>query len=293
VPSTVMPLRPLTFGELLDAAVSLLRQHARVFLGAGLVLAAAEQALLLPLRIATVARPSLLIPYADQLGPYWLMLAGGFAIETAIIALLGGLTARAAGPALLGERVSGRQLLSPVGGRFFGVLLVAIFAGLAGGLGALAGVVPWIFVYAVLGLAVPTLVIDRVGPFGALGRGFLLSSRRGMRAATIRLGGYFAWWAVRLAFGAGTVAVLTLVARGADRDTVWVLTAVAWALVNAVAYPVLACLDAVLYLETRMRSEGLDLIVARARATGIRPSLARLTRPAPPARPPARTGPRR
>ena len=42
----------------------------------------------------------------------------------------------------------------------------------------------------------------------------------------------------------------------------------AWAAVNAVAYATLACLDAVLYLETRMRTEGLDIALGRALRRG-------------------------
>jgi hypothetical protein len=41
-----------------------------------------------------------------------------------------------------------------------------------------------------------------------------------------------------------------------------------WALVNAVAYPALACLDAVLHLENRMRVEGLDIALSRALRLG-------------------------
>jgi hypothetical protein len=38
--------------------------------------------------------------------------------------------------------------------------------------------------------------------------------------------------------------------------------------VNTVSYATLACLDAVLHLETRMRTEGLDIVAVRARQHG-------------------------
>ena len=41
-----------------------------------------------------------------------------------------------------------------------------------------------------------------------------------------------------------------------------------WILANTVVYAALACLDAVLYLETRMRVEGLDVAVGRSRRLG-------------------------
>jgi hypothetical protein len=43
---------------------------------------------------------------------------------------------------------------------------------------------------------------------------------------------------------------------------------VAWVVVNTVAYAMLACFDAVLYLDTRVRTEGLDIAVARTLRQG-------------------------
>ena len=40
------------------------------------------------------------------------------------------------------------------------------------------------------------------------------------------------------------------------------------AVVDAVAYATLACIDAVLYLEVRMRVEGLDVAIGRLRRLG-------------------------
>ncbi len=70
----VLPLRPLTLGELLDAAVALLRGRAKMLLAAGFVLALIEQAVLYNLRVGT-ARPPYLLPYDDRLELYWLALA--------------------------------------------------------------------------------------------------------------------------------------------------------------------------------------------------------------------------
>src|SRR2546430_880291 len=86
-PTGVLPLRPLTFGELLDAAVLLLRGNARVFLAVAALLAAGEQVLMYPLRIAAGIRPPFGLPYSDRLGEYWLMLGVGLGTEVFIIAL--------------------------------------------------------------------------------------------------------------------------------------------------------------------------------------------------------------
>ena len=61
-----LPLRPLTTGELLDAAVALLRTRAGLLLGAGFLAALAEQAVLFPLRRAADVDASYL-PGDDRL----------------------------------------------------------------------------------------------------------------------------------------------------------------------------------------------------------------------------------
>ena len=67
--SGVLPLRPLTVGELLDAAVVAAARAGQALLAVALVLAAVEQALLYPLRADHAPRPPyLLVPYDDQLG---------------------------------------------------------------------------------------------------------------------------------------------------------------------------------------------------------------------------------
>jgi hypothetical protein len=260
-----VPLRPLTFGELLDAAVSLLRGHALAYLVVGIVLAGAEQAALYPLRLAAGTRLPLGGPFIDRLGQFWVVFSAGFGTEAAIIALLGGLAARAAGPALFGERTTTRQLLAPAGSRLPGVVLIAVVVGVVVAVSALALFVPWLFAYGLLGLAVPALVIDRVNPARALLRSVTLSARAGMRAMWIRLGGYLAWLAIRLALIAGGTAVVGIALNG--RGLLFATMVVA-AAVNGIAYATLACLDAVLHLETRMRVEGLDIALGRARAPG-------------------------
>ena len=204
---------------------------------------------------------------------FWILFALGMGTVATILALLVGMAAAAAGPALLGSRLTGRQLLRQAIGRVLPLLLIALVAGAACGLGALAAVVPWFFLYGFLGPAAPALMIDKVGPGQALTRSFGLASRCGLRAAFMRIGGYLSWLAIRLALGLGGAQALKLVLPETESWQV-VTSMVALLLVNSVAYATLACLDAVVYLETRMRTEGLDLAVARAQRLGRRVDLA-------------------
>lgn len=262
-PTAVLPRRPLTVGELLDSAVLLLRDQARLLVPLGVLLALAEQLLLHPLRVLAAARPPEWLPVGDRLGTYWLLLAAGAGTEAVIIALLGNPAARAAGAALLGRRARPAELLRPA--RWLATLLFAAAAGCAVGLAGLAGPA-WFVAYGLLGALIPALVVDRVPAYRAPGRALRLAVRGGGRAGAIRLLGYLGWWLLRLGVGLGAYHGLQLL--GLFDVQAWALpiATVCWVAVNAVAYPALACLDAVLHLETRMRSEGLDIRLSRAPA---------------------------
>jgi hypothetical protein len=266
-PSGVVPLRPLTLGELLDAAVGLLRQNAWSLLLVGGAVAAVEQIVLYPLRLAASVTAPGYLPHSDRLGQYWLLLAAGFATEAVAIALLGGPAARAAGADLLG----GRQ---PMSAQALPVAVIALVAGLVVGVCTLAGLVPWVFGYGLVGLAAPAAVIERRGPGSALLRSVTMSARTGMRASWIRVAGYLAWLAVRMTLALGGP-LLVYAFTGSRPWLPWLAAALA-ATVNTVAYPALACLDGVLYLDTRMRTEGLDIWLGRALRTGVLPDLARV-----------------
>jgi hypothetical protein len=255
----------MTLGELLDSAMSLVRQRALLLLSAAAVLAVAEQLVLAPLREAA----GLSAPYfwpSGSVGVWWALIALGFAMEATIITLLGGLAAAAAVPALLGRQVRDRALWRA--GRPPSTVAAAVLFGGACGVAAFMGFLPLIFVYGLFGLAAPALVIDRAGnPFSALARSARLASRSGLRACWIRLVAYLTWFAIRFALGAGWIALL-LTFSGTNPQWLYWATPIAWALANTVAYASLACVDAMLLVEARIRSEGLDIAISRARSRG-------------------------
>jgi MFS family permease len=269
----VLPLRPMTIGELLDTALVLFRTRAWQLLGLGLVLATAEQALLYPLREAAQFGTDY-IPRRGHVAEWWAAVATGFGTEAAILAILGGLAAGAALPALLGRPVPRPRRRR--GAIAAGIGTVAVVVGLACAAGITAFGVPWLIMYGVLGLAAPAVVVDRRGPGGALLRSLRLVFRSALRPAIIRLLGYLGWLMFRLALGLGAQAVLSLIPGlpgGAGND---LLPIISWLLVNTLAYPILACLDVVLHLEARMRAEGLDITLGQAlrRHEPIEPALA-------------------
>jgi hypothetical protein len=267
----VLPLRATTVGESLDGAVVLLRQRAVPLLVVAAVLAAGEQWLLTVLRHRAGLNPPFYEPHVrlHQWGDWWQILATGFALEVGIVAVLGAYAGAAAGPALLGHPARGWALWRRA--RLGRALPVALLLAVAAWPLAWAGIVGLLVLCALFGLVTPILAMDRVGnPFTALGRSARLSTRGGMRVVRVRFLGYLTWLAIRFALGTGWLAVADTVLGFTSVSSGWVrwATPVAWGIANAVAYAALACLDAVLLVEARIRTEGLDIAVRRSRARG-------------------------
>ena len=256
-----LPLRPMTLGELLDAATALLRRRALPMLGAAAVLAGAEQVALGPLRAAAHMTAPYYGPTTDGVTGWWAVTAVGFGLEAGIITLLAALAGAEAGPALLGQPPA-KGLFRR--GRPWAALGAAVLITLACAVAAYLAFLPWLFVYGLLALAGPVLTIDRAGnSFTAIGRSAALASRSGLRGCRILLAGYLTWFAIRFALGAGWTEVVNTVFGRRPQWLSW-LSPIAWALADTIAYPALACVAAVLVLDIRMRTEGLDIAIRRA-----------------------------
>jgi hypothetical protein len=255
-----VPLRPLTVGEILDAAAEVTRGAAPVLLPVAAILAAAEQVLMVGLRIEFF-HGSVFPGVRDLIGEPWLAVAAGLGTEALIIALLGLIAGRAAAAGAVGGSLRPRDLLS--GRNLPGGIVLAVVTGL---IVFAVSLLPlgWLVAYPLLGMATVALVVDGAGAGRSLARGVALSTRSGLRGGAIRLLGYLSWLMARLAFGLGSVAGLQglgIVPAGPVNP--WVSAAFLFA-IDTVAYASLASLDAVLLIETRIRTEGLDIALTRA-----------------------------
>jgi hypothetical protein len=258
-----LPLRPMTLGELLDAAIVLLRRRALPLFGSAAVLAGAEQLALGPLRAAAHMAAPFYGPARNSVQAWWAVTALGFGLEAAIITLLAALAGAGAGAVLLRQAPEARLFRRS---RPWAALGAATLICLACTAAAYVVFLPWLFVYGLFGLAGPALTIDRsANSFTAIGRSVVLTSRSVLRGCRILLAGYLTWFTIRFALGAGWTEVVSTVFGERPQWMSW-LAPVAWALADTIAYPALACIAAVLALDIRMRTEGLDIAVRRAGA---------------------------
>jgi hypothetical protein len=258
----------MTLGELLDAAVVVLRRRAVLLLVASGVLAAGEQLALVMPRAAAYLSPPFYGPADNHVADWWAVTSTGLGVEGAIITILAAPAGAAAAAMLTGNPRPG---MVPAG-RAVAIVVAAAVFGVCCGLGAYLGFVPWIVLYGVLALAGPVIAIEGGwNPAAALGRSAALAIRSGLRGWRILLAGYLTWFGIRVALGVGWTEVTGTVFAVRPAWQIW-LAPMAWALADTVAYAALACLSAVLVLDIRMRTEGLDIMIGRARSRGEDPA---------------------
>lgn len=281
-----LPLRPLTTGEVLDAAVVLFRTQARTLITVGWVLAFVEQAVLFPLRRLADVDASFL-PGNGLLVQFGVLAVVGLGTEALCIGLLGGAASARAPRALLGAAapvrprrtasltvgvVAAATLCAASGWAFLVILEPLQATGPV--LALLVTAIVWAPVYGLVGLVAPAVVIDGLGPGRAVLRSVRLASRTGLRAAMIRVLGYLSWLLVRLALAYSAIAVVDLFFTSPSSTVDNILMGGAWLIVNTIAYPILGCLDAALHLDVRMRTEGLDIALRRSLHRGVAADLA-------------------
>ncbi|GIF77023.1 hypothetical protein [Asanoa siamensis] len=257
-------------GELLDAALLVLRAHAAVLLPLAAALAVGEQFLLAPLREWAGFDLTDPFRYLDRhFGEVWTVLCVGAGLEAMIIAVLAAPAARAAGALLLGRPLDNRDAIDPRGLRPIATVALALFAGVVVATVSFAGPA-WAVAFGFTVLAVPALVVDRVNPFRAIGRGAVLAVRSSGRGLWVVLVAYLTWWLIRILVGTvgGNLLYQLVPLRP---EALGVLLFGMRVAVNTLAYAALACVAATLHLETRFRAEGLDIALGRAQGTEAHP----------------------
>jgi hypothetical protein len=259
-----LPLRAMLNSELADTAVVLFRERALPLLLLALPLQAIEQI------AAWYAGAPMLDEYAN-FTVWWRVIATLFAGDAVVVLLLGAYAGAAAVPALLGQKVTHRALFKPM--RPLPLLVMAIVPALVAWPAAYFGLGGLIVFFGLFGMAGVALAIDRARwPFGTLGRSAVLATRQSWRGLWARIFATVIWLGIRVALAVGPILFLWqfgLVADGYVGD--WPVLMV-WGLTGTVSCAALACLDAVVLIDIRIRTEGLDIALRRALANGIDPA---------------------
>lgn len=309
----VIPLRPLDVGAILDGAVATFRKHWRVIVGATLTVSVLTQALDVVVRHQLTDNKALDDLQNDpnpSLSEVMHAVGGSLAASglMVLVALIGTTVASAlltvvVSRAVLGRelrsrdawrevrphlaRVMGLTLLVPlIAGAVLavsavpGLLLMAVTDGAGGptllGLGMIAGLVGFVWVYFQLSLSAPALVLEKQGIVAAMKRSWKLVRGSWWRVLGVQLlaillaavvGAMIQWPFMLIAHAVTGEGGLSLFS--ASTDAGWANLAIAGiggALSGAITLPVTAGVQALLYLDQRIRRESLDIELARAAA---------------------------
>ncbi|WP_289017064.1 hypothetical protein [uncultured Ornithinimicrobium sp.] len=291
----VVPLRPLGLGDIFGGSLQTMRRNPRATVGLALLVLAA---LLVPSLLLSlgVAGTSLLAP-TDREAVLLLVtlvfsaLASttltGLIVHTVGEAVLGdraGLeeaweAVRGRIPALLGALVLMTVLLLLAGAVVVGVVVLATWAATAAGDlpavlvavgGGLAAAVLLVWAGSRLSLAPAPVVLERAGPWRGVRRAWALTSGRQswrVTGITVLAGLVTAAFAAAVQVPVSVVLLLAgdgfLGTAGGPSTLAIVLDHAVQLAVNAVVVPFTAGVTALLYLDQRIRREGLDLVLHR------------------------------
>jgi hypothetical protein len=256
-------LRPLGIGEILDAGIKLFLRHWRP-----LVLSVVG--LILPVQILSALVTASVAPEQFDLTSTESGVEEGeeaeFLIGQGVIALLSVVSVllatavcfKAVADAYLGVEPEWRRSLRFAVRRLGGLLGVAIVGGIFVALATVALIVPGVWLFVSYAVAVPALLLERIGPIDALRRSFRLVRGRWWSTAGTLLVGYLLIGILGALVTGVIMVVPSLVAEG--NTLVGALGAVVGGTVGSVlTTPYSAAVVTLLYFDLRVRKEGLDL----------------------------------
>lgn len=257
-------LRPLTIGELLDAAFRIYRGRAKTLMMA--VAVPMVPMLVLQTLVSWSTQPENYDPFdfssaqqSVEPGEALLQLTGTLLSSMAIVlasALATAACFRAVSDAYVGEPVTWRESLSFAKTRIWGVLGLTILVGLATLLGLVLCIVPVIVPMAWFSVAVPVLLMEGTGVGRAMGRSRALVSGRFWPVL-----GAVLLSALLASILQGIIATPAFVAYIADLPTVaaLIVEAVFSGIGLILVTPFTAAFTMALYVDLRVRKEGFDI----------------------------------
>ena len=300
--SGIVPLRPLTLGDILGGAFRGIRFNPPSTMGLTLVITVGIQLVAALLAAAGLvwsgAGPSLLDP--AQLGNLFETASGALTVAVAFGLFAGGnvlgtfvltsMVSYVVCEGVAAHRVTPRETLRRLGRRLgatlaYGGLVslaVVVGIGLAGGLvvaigadsgagvavGMLAGLVALIVAFPLsvkLMFALPVIAVEGLGPIAAIGRSWRLTHNRFWRTFGISL---LASFIVQMAASVmsqllSVVSLLVSMDNPAAASVGLLATSL---LATTLTVPLQAGVTALLYVDARIRDEGLDIALAEAMA---------------------------
>jgi hypothetical protein len=282
-----VPLRPLGLGDILDGSFKVIRRNPRATLGLSAIVAVLQSCVLIVLQLFAFSQLSNAIdnsnPNNTRVNVGNLISGEGTAFIGAFVgsifaAVLAGMLTVVITEDVLGKKLDISAVWARIRPRLWRLIGLSLVVGIVPFVGLAFCIVPGVWLWGTWAVAVPALVVEGAGVGRSLGRSRALVSGTFWRVWGIRalgvgmvtlVGGFIAVpFAVVGAAVSGGGGLFN--ANGGQSLSVPVayvlITAVGSVIATTLTAPVRAGIDALLYVDLRMRKEGLDIVLQQAAA---------------------------
>lgn len=262
-----MPLRPLTAGEILGGASGIFRRHPRSVLGIAALLVTLQEVLAAAIQLLTADIPTSI----DLTAGAQLNLSGGLGaligllVSTVVGAVLTGMIVVLTAEDTLGRGLGLGEVWQRVAPRLVALTGLALMVGVLAVLGLFLLLIPGLILWSAWALATPALLLERLGPVRAMRRSWQLAWPDLLRVFAIRFVGVLLSLVILYAIATPFLVIGALIDNSntgsGDSAAVWALvfTLIGSILGGIIARPFNAGVVALLYVDRRMRAEGLDV----------------------------------
>jgi hypothetical protein len=192
----------------------------------------------------------------------------GLLVSSVVGAVLTGMVVVLVAEDLLGQRLGLGEVWSRVQARLFAVVGVSLLTTVLAVLGLALLLVPGAILWAGWALSVPALLLERLGPFQAMRRSWQLAWPDVLRVFGIRVLAVLLGLVILYVIATPFSALGAVASDGGGAATeeqasplLLFLAAVGSILGGIIMRPFVAAVLALLYLDRRMRAEGMDLVL--------------------------------
>jgi hypothetical protein len=270
-------LRPLEIGDLLDETFRMYRRHFLLFAGLSVLLSIPSAALSSfsyytlfgNLLQQTGPGLSLTTDQVLQAGTIAVYLAGVL-ITLALVPFVYGAVTYAACESALGHAVTLSSVVSGVLRRYFPLMGYWLLIGLM--LVAFCLFPLWIWIWVGWAVVMPVMFIENVGLGAAMGRSWRLVKGRWWRTFFTIVLMFIIWFVARIALRAFIVLAQSLLQLVIPSLAVLWISAATSVIIGSLVDPLLQIAIVLIYLDLRVRREGLDLFQLAQRVAGSQPA---------------------
>lgn len=271
-------LRPLGIGEILDVSLKIVWRNAGTLIRVVVFVVLPVQIVSALLGASLVSDSTNTFSFDSQNQPTIsssdVNAAIGYGVAIVILALISSTVAsgacfRAIASAYLGERTGWRDSLRFALKRFPSLLWITLLAGLLSILGAIACLIPGIYLWVAFSVAVPVMMTEGVRGRKALGRSRSLVRNFWWRAFGVAFLGYLLTGILSSVIS-GLILGISAFNTSADSLAGITLNVIAETLSKVLTTPFVAAFVTVLYFDLRVRKEAFDLRLLASRL-GIEP----------------------